>query len=148
MIAQDSRRAFLVTAGVYGVMAYIVNQRRAEFGIRFALGATPRDVTRLVLSQGLAVSGAGVALGLLMAAAVSQFLRGQLFEIASPWIRGSTSRPQRSSWVSHRRPVRCRRGKRQGRAGRGATARLNGISSRIASARALSFRFQPGFEAK
>ena len=54
----------LAAAGIYGVMAYAVAQRRLEFGIRLALGASPRDLVRLVGLQGVRLTGLGIALGL------------------------------------------------------------------------------------
>jgi predicted permease len=53
----------LASLGVYGIMAYSVVQRRREIGIRLALGATPRAVVAVVLRQGAAIAGAGLALG-------------------------------------------------------------------------------------
>jgi putative ABC transport system permease protein len=54
----------LAAAGIYGVMAYAVAQRRLEFGIRLALGASPRDLVRLVGVHGLRLTAAGIVLGL------------------------------------------------------------------------------------
>ena len=54
----------LAAAGIYGVMAYTVAQRRVEFGIRLALGASPRDLLRLVASHGLRLTAIGIVLGL------------------------------------------------------------------------------------
>jgi predicted permease len=71
----------LVIAGLYGVMTYVLNQRRREFGVRLALGATPRDLIALVLSQGLQVMSIGIPLGLLLAGAVSRVVSGQLFGV-------------------------------------------------------------------
>ena len=71
----------LVVTGVYGVMTYVVNQRRREFGVRMALGATPRDLISLVLSQGLQVIAIGIPIGLLLAGAFSRLVSGQLFEV-------------------------------------------------------------------
>ena len=72
---------FLAMAGVYGVMSYAVGQRSNEIGLRMALGATPSDVLRLILRQALVLSGAGIAIGLVCAAAVTQLLKSMLFEV-------------------------------------------------------------------
>jgi predicted permease len=71
----------LVIAGMYGVMTYIMNQRRREFGVRIAMGATQRDLISLALSQGLQVIATGTLVGVLLAGAVSRFVSGQLFEV-------------------------------------------------------------------
>ena len=54
----------LSAVGIYGVIAYVVGQRRSEIGIRIALGAQVGAVTRLVVGQSLAIVAAGVALGI------------------------------------------------------------------------------------
>jgi predicted permease len=64
----------LAAAGIYGVMAYAVSQRRLEFGIRLALGATPRDLIRLVGLQSLRLTAVGIALGLIGAWFTSSLL--------------------------------------------------------------------------
>src|SRR5207253_4633149 len=61
----------LAMAGVYGVVSYVVGQRSSEIGLRMALGASPGDVLRLILRQGLALTAAGIVLGLLCAAGVT-----------------------------------------------------------------------------
>ncbi len=71
----------LATIGVYGVMAYLVNQGVRELGIRMALGATPAAILRLIVSQGLSVALTGVALGLLGALGVTRLMRSLLFEV-------------------------------------------------------------------
>jgi predicted permease len=64
----------LATLGVYGVVAYGVARRRRELGIRIALGARPPDVIRLILREGLSVTAAGTALGLVAASVAARGL--------------------------------------------------------------------------
>jgi putative ABC transport system permease protein len=64
----------LAAAGIYGVMAYAVSQRRLEFGIRLALGAGPRDLVRLVGMQSLRLTAIGIVLGLIGARLTSSLL--------------------------------------------------------------------------
>jgi ABC-type antimicrobial peptide transport system permease subunit len=64
----------LSTLGVYGVVAYALARRTREIGIRIALGARPPDVVRLILREGLIVTGAGTALGLVGAAVAARGL--------------------------------------------------------------------------
>src|SRR4029453_11066367 len=64
----------LATIGVYGVVAYSVVRRSREIGIRIALGARPRDVIRLILEEGLGVTGVGLGLGLIAAALAARAL--------------------------------------------------------------------------
>jgi putative ABC transport system permease protein len=64
----------LAAAGIYGVMAYAVSQRRLEFGIRLALGAGPRDLVRLVGMQSLRLTATGIVLGLIGARLTSSLL--------------------------------------------------------------------------
>ena len=71
----------LAAVGVYGVVAYGVSQQTREFGLRIALGATPRDLLSAVLRQGLMMVGAGVALGSIVAFVTSRFIAGALFGI-------------------------------------------------------------------
>jgi len=68
----------LTLVGLYGVMTYTVSQRRTELGIRAALGAQPRDLVRLVVGHGLRLAALGVAIGLMLAAALSHLLATQL----------------------------------------------------------------------
>jgi predicted permease len=69
----------LAALGLYGVTAYAVARRRTEIGIRMAVGAGSLDVIRLVLGQSVAVTLAGIVLGLAGAAAVTRYLDGLLF---------------------------------------------------------------------
>jgi putative ABC transport system permease protein len=72
----------LAAVGVYGVAAYGASQRRAELGLRRALGARRSRIVALVLARALGTSLLGIAAGLLGAALVSRLLRGLLFEIS------------------------------------------------------------------
>ncbi|HEV8356419.1 MAG TPA: ABC transporter permease [Gemmatimonadales bacterium] len=71
----------LAAIGIYGVMSLSVTGRLNEFGVRLALGASPGDVLRLVLREGLLLALAGLGLGLAGAAWLTRFLRGLLFEV-------------------------------------------------------------------
>ena len=73
----------LAIVGIYGVLAYVTSQRIHEIGIRIALGAQRSDVSRLVLGHGLALTFAGVALGLAGAWAATRVLNSVLFGISS-----------------------------------------------------------------
>jgi macrolide transport system ATP-binding/permease protein len=64
----------LAAVGMYGVLAYHVTARTHEIGIRVALGACPREVVQLVVAQGLRVTIAGIAIGLLISALASRLL--------------------------------------------------------------------------
>jgi len=75
--------ALLAAVGLYGVLAYAVTQRRAELGVRMALGADGSEVVRLVLRHGVGLALMGLALGLPMALALSRTLESQLFEISA-----------------------------------------------------------------
>jgi putative ABC transport system permease protein len=69
----------LAAIGLYGVLAFIVAQRRREIGVRMALGARPRDVVADVMGQGLKLAGLGVVVGLGLAFAATRLLRSLLF---------------------------------------------------------------------
>jgi putative ABC transport system permease protein len=71
----------LASLGIYGVVAYMVAQRRGEMGIRMALGAGARDVHRLVLAQGLGPVAGGLALGAISALLLGRVLGSLLFEV-------------------------------------------------------------------
>lgn len=71
----------LAALGVYGVLAFAVSRRVKEFGIRAALGASSGNLLALVMRQGLRIAAAGVAAGVLIAAALSRSLAGFLFDV-------------------------------------------------------------------
>jgi ABC-type antimicrobial peptide transport system permease subunit len=69
----------LAVVGIYGLLAYVVVQRRRELGIRVALGAQPGQIHRMILRQGLVLVAAGFALGIPATLALGRLLRGLLF---------------------------------------------------------------------
>jgi predicted permease len=73
----------LASAGVFGVMAYSVSRRTREFGVRVALGATPRDVLRMVLGQGMRTILIGVAIGIVGSFALTQTVSSLLFGVSA-----------------------------------------------------------------
>ncbi|HEY2801334.1 MAG TPA: ABC transporter permease [Chthoniobacterales bacterium] len=72
----------LASVGIYGVLAYSVNQRRREIGIRMSLGAQPRDLLQLFLSQGMRVTLLGIVIGLGGAWAVTRIMRSLLYSVS------------------------------------------------------------------
>jgi putative ABC transport system permease protein len=74
----------LAAVGVYGVMSYRVRLRTRELGTRLALGASPGDITRLVLLQAFAIACVGVVIGTAIALAFSRTLSSILFDVR-PW---------------------------------------------------------------
>jgi putative ABC transport system permease protein len=72
----------LAAIGIYGVISYAVAQQTREIGIRIALGAAPRRMLSLVLTQGLHRAIAGIALGIAGAAALTRMASTMLFEIS------------------------------------------------------------------
>jgi predicted permease len=73
----------LATIGIYGVMAYLVNQGTREIGIRMAIGATQREIVRLVVFQGMTLAVAGVSIGLAAAFVFARLMRSLLFGISA-----------------------------------------------------------------
>jgi putative ABC transport system permease protein len=73
----------LAGTGLFALIAYAVAQRTREIGVRIALGAAPADVIRLMLAEGAALAGIGVACGLIAAALLTRLLSGLLFDISA-----------------------------------------------------------------
>ena len=71
----------MAAVGVYGVMALVVSERRAEIGIRLALGATPATVLRGILRDGLLLAATGVGAGLCAASLLVPLLSSQLYGV-------------------------------------------------------------------
>jgi putative ABC transport system permease protein len=71
----------LAAIGLYGILSVSVTERTREIGVRTALGASSREILALVLRQGMALTGLGVALGLVLAWAASRSLAALLFDL-------------------------------------------------------------------
>jgi predicted permease len=83
----------LAMVGIYGAVAYTVEQRTGEIGVRMALGAQTVDVLRLVVRQGMSPVIIGLALGVAAALALGRLLTTQLYEVSAnnPALLGATS---------------------------------------------------------
>jgi len=68
----------LASIGLYSVLAYVVRQRTAEIGVRMAFGAERRHIMRLIVGQGMVPTGIGIALGMLGAVWLTQFMASML----------------------------------------------------------------------
>ncbi len=103
----------LASSGVYGVIAYTVNHRRREIGVRMALGAKPRSVVADVFRRAALVAGIGAAIGLAIVRLVGGALDGVLFGIAAsdpfPSVAGLAvvmAAAALAAWVPARRAAR------------------------------------------
>lgn len=87
-----SMALMLGIVGIYGVISYSVFQRTREIGIRMALGAQPRELTMMFVKQGLWLTGAGIACGLVMAFVAMRLMSSLLFGVSSrdPWTYAGT----------------------------------------------------------
>lgn len=73
----------LAAVGIYGVLAFAVQQRTGEIGVRLAIGASPSDVQRLVMRQGMTLAGIGLVAGAVAALMGGRVLESQLFGVDS-----------------------------------------------------------------
>ena len=73
----------LATVGIYGAVAYTVEQRTGEIGVRMALGAQTMDVLRLVVTQGMKPVVVGLIVGLAAAVALGRLLTSQLYQVSA-----------------------------------------------------------------
>jgi putative ABC transport system permease protein len=73
----------LASIGIYGAVAYTVEQRTGEIGVRMALGAQTRDVLRLIVNQGMKPVVIGLMIGIVCAFALSRLIASQLFEVSA-----------------------------------------------------------------
>jgi putative ABC transport system permease protein len=81
MVQFGAAAALLAALGAYGVVSYSVAKRARELGIRVALGASPSDVRRLVLREGLVPVAAGAVAGLVMSLSLASVMASVLFEV-------------------------------------------------------------------
>jgi putative ABC transport system permease protein len=71
----------LAAVGIYGVISYAVSRRTHEIGVRMALGATPRNVVRLIIGQGMRVVMVGVVAGLIGASLVTRLMTNVVYGV-------------------------------------------------------------------
>ena len=83
----------LAAIGIYGVLAYVVSQRTHEIGVRLALGAQVRDILRMVVGQGLMLTGMGLGIGLIVSLALGRLMQAVLYELSGndPWTFSAVS---------------------------------------------------------
>jgi predicted permease len=83
----------LASIGIYGAVAYTVEQRTGEIGVRMALGAQTRDVLRLVVNQGMRPVLIGLAVGIVAAFALGRLIAAQLYQVSAhnPALLGGAS---------------------------------------------------------
>ncbi len=71
----------MASVGIYGVLAYAVERRTREIGVRIALGAQRKEVLKLVISQGLKLTALGLSIGLVAAWGLTRFIESQLYGV-------------------------------------------------------------------
>ena len=121
----------LAALGIFGLMSYVVRQRRREMGIRLALGAEPATLTWLVVASGMRYVWLGTAIGLVLAALEGRWLSSLLFGVsaidtATVAAAGGAARGDRAPGLLGARVAggahQSRRGPRRGIVGRRSTA--------------------------
>jgi putative ABC transport system permease protein len=73
----------LASIGIYGAVAYTVEQRTGEIGVRMALGAQTRDVLRLIVNQGMKPVVIGLVIGIVAAFALGRLIAAQLYQTSA-----------------------------------------------------------------
>jgi ABC-type antimicrobial peptide transport system permease subunit len=73
----------LAVIGVYGILSYMVSQRRQEIGVRIAMGAGAGDIMALVMRHGARLTAIGLGVGLFAALVLTRFLQGMLFGVTA-----------------------------------------------------------------
>jgi ABC-type antimicrobial peptide transport system permease subunit len=106
--------AVVAGVGVYGLMSYSVTMRRAEMGLRQALGARPQEILSLVLREGLAIAAAGIAAGVLLTLAIAPAVNALFFNVrgSNPLVLAATAAAVVAltivaTWVPARRATRA-----------------------------------------
>jgi putative ABC transport system permease protein len=84
---------FLAAIGIYGVLAYLVAQRRREIGIRVALGSTHSGIVKLIVREGFILVGVGLALGMIAAICLRSLIRSEIYGVGplDPLVIGSVT---------------------------------------------------------
>jgi putative ABC transport system permease protein len=79
--------AILTAAGIYGLLAYSVNLRVREFGVRAAVGATPGDLVTMILREAAALTLPGLAIGVILSLAFARVMKSFVFQLSAtdPW---------------------------------------------------------------
>jgi predicted permease len=104
----------LALVGIYGIVSYVVAQRRQEMGIRLALGAAPRTVVWLALRNGLLQTSIGIGVGVIAASLLTRALTGLMFETSAhdPFTYASVTglavlATATASWIPARRAAQA-----------------------------------------
>jgi putative ABC transport system permease protein len=84
IVAFGSAALILASAGLYGVMSFAVRRRMSEIGVRMALGASQRNILRMVMNQGSVLVGIGVLLGAALGVVLGNLLTQLLYSV-KPW---------------------------------------------------------------